>query len=243
MGYGGIERAAVPATALPVWRSKRPPAVAIVAGICVAAAAVTMVIRPPTAGTLALVENPGALSSAAVGSSSNTSYAIHSQDIEKHTWAASNASAFYEWALAHLPVYPSTDSADSSCGRFGRVSLCLESTCNESFAADFGLHVVNASARPAAPLSVERVEASFAAAFSSGRYAALMEHTMALWAPEGLDAYYARFGCASAAASCFTMEWRGEDDERTAHFSLFVLAPSTQVRGPEHASQLTNNAS
>jgi hypothetical protein len=167
-------------------------------------------------------------------SSKRNMYSARSHDIEKSTWAVTNASAFYEWVLAHLPVYPSTDTADSPCGSFGRVSLCSSSNCSSKFSSgqtpDFGLHVVQATTRiHALELSVGRVEAEFATAFSTGEYAALMEQSLAMWSPEGLDGYFERVGCARSSARCFTMEWRGDDDGNTQYYSLFVLVPSTQV--------------
>ena len=165
-------------------------------------------------------------------SSKRNTFSARSHDIDKNTWAVTNASAFYEWALAHLPVYPSTDTADSPCGAFGRVSLCSSSNCTKDFLSgrtpDFGLHVVQATTRPG-NASLHRVEAAFATAFSAGRYAALMEQSLAMWSPEGLDGYFERVGCAGSSAPCFTMEWHGDDDGKTQYYSLFVLVPSTQV--------------
>ena len=171
-------------------------------------------------------------------------------NLNKMTWAASNTSAFEVWATAHLPVFIAEDTNDhSSCGSFGRVSLCRSNPCAEDlvriplFGADgnqtgwtnqslaFGLHVVDARLRPEGNLPVEFVEQQFAQKVGPSTFDAFLEYGVAVYAPEGLDSYIADLWD-DPATRCHLQKWSGEPhDHRTApvYYSFFILVPKTQI--------------
>lgn len=157
---------------------------------------------------------------------SNLAFTTDPGSIGKNAWAASDPVKFLNWSLQNLPVMLADDTLPSQCGSFGRVALCRTTLCLKAFPG-FGLHTVNAFKRPDAPLSVEHVERQFSSKFATGDFDAFMDYSVALWATDGLDAYARKFS-ADPDTRTLGIEWPGQDGQKK-YYSLFVLAPSTQV--------------
>jgi len=80
----------------------------------------------------------------------------YGQGVAKSTHSASDPIAFYSFLSTHFPIHCqdaiTVCNASFDCGAAGRGALCGRADCSydatPSFPGEFGIHLVNTSARP-----------------------------------------------------------------------------------------------
>ena len=141
-------------------------------------------------------------------------------NLTKMAWAASDTDAAKTFLLRYASSMAALDGCDPSCecGSQGRVML--------NGSSGFGLHSVDAWTRPTgAGLNVSALERVFAAKIGSmGSYVDVMDHHVALWAPD-LDAIVSRLRL--HAQPYYAMAWPGVDG--ATYYSVLVHHAGSQI--------------
>jgi len=106
--------------------------------------------------------------------------------ISKHTWAASDPRACYNWMKKFLPVreeYGSCDDGQCECATQGRLALAGYTGAPPRVGPwGFGLHTVNCSFHPHGELSLADVETIFQEKFGDwSQLDGFMEYNLGLW--------------------------------------------------------------
>lgn len=167
--------------------------------------------------------------------------------IAKYTLAVSNPLDALHWVYSvGFPVINCRGSqfcnATDKCGLIGRSNLCKTQACKESspMASFMWPHMINASGRPYADLSIERAEAEFdakvGASFSKLMYDPFLDYSFVVYAKsldkwiQGVDAV-----TNSSEAAPFkdgrTKKWlalQWKDNVNATWYSVIFHIPSTQ---------------
>lgn len=174
--------------------------------------------------------------------------AQHPMDgITKYTLAVSNPIKALDWAFAAgFPIIDCRGSeqdcnATDECGLIGRSNLCKTKECKKVGPLDTFMwpHMINASGRPYADMSIETAEAEFeakvSASFSKLVYDPFLDYSFVVYAKsldtwiQGVDAVSESRQSASSEGR--TKKWlalRWNDNKNTTWYSAIFHIPSTQ---------------